>query len=141
VTEIQISGHDYRWRMPTRTGDVSLYRQTGSEQAELWLPANRRIRLVLNSDDFIYRFEIPALGVREMAVPGVPMMAELHTPDAGRYELTGDGMELKGDQMCGFRHQSLKGRVRIAAPAEYRAWLEAQGRLTAGTGSATGRGS
>ena len=70
----------------------------------------------LNSRDFIYSFTIPAAGIREVAVPGIPMSAEFTTGQPATFELL-------GDQFCGFSHENLIGTVIVENDARFSEWL------------------
>lgn len=77
VLEIEVTGDKFYWhfRYPGRDGIVgSLDDIVGSR--ELIVPLNRQIRLRLRSLDYIYVFEFPPLGIREIAVPELQYSVE-----------------------------------------------------------------
>jgi heme/copper-type cytochrome/quinol oxidase subunit 2 len=77
VLEIEVTGDQFYWkfRYPGRDGIVGSTDDIVSSE-ELIVPLNRQIRLQLRSLDYIYVFEIPPLGIREIAVPELQYSVE-----------------------------------------------------------------
>ena len=73
---------------------------------DLYLPDNSEVDLKLKSNDYVYTFALPKLGMQEIAVPGLDFELQFTTQG----EQT---MQLKGDQLCGFEHESLIGNVYV----------------------------
>jgi cytochrome c oxidase subunit 2 len=85
--------------------------------SELVLPANRQVDLQLRSLDVIHGFFIPAMRLKQNAVPG--MLLHVHfTPIAeGSYAIL-------CSQVCGSGHARMQARLRVVSSAEYAHWLE-----------------
>jgi len=119
---VRVTGEDFRWRIRYPGADGLLDTPDDIEgEGDVHLPADTVVTLELRSTDYIYGFRIPDFGVNEMAIPELQHSAGLFARSAGAHEL-------RGDQMCGFRHQDLLRRVIIHPPRDYSRWIEEQGR-------------
>ncbi len=102
---VEVTGDEFNWyfRYPGPDGELGTGDDRHSVQ-DLYVPANSRVDLNLKSKDYLYTFALPDLGLQEIAVPGL---------DFGLQFVTGDEetMQLLGDQMCGFAHETLIGKV------------------------------
>ena len=81
----------------------------------LHVPAGCDVHLQLRSDDYIYVFSVPALGLKEIAVPGLEHSLIFH---AGPPET----LAVQGDVMCG-RRTDHDERLMVQNPAEFESWL------------------
>jgi cytochrome c oxidase subunit 2 len=104
---IEVTGDEFNWyfRYPGHDGVLGTSDDQHSVQ-HLYLPDNARVNLKLRSNDYVYSFALPELGMKEIAVPGLSF--ELHFATQGEQTL-----ELKGDQLCGFAHETLIGKVYV----------------------------
>ena len=75
------------------------------------------IELELTSRDYIYTFALPHLDLHQVAVPDLTFALAFTSQTTGVFAFV-------GDQMCGFEHESLNGRVVIESPAAFVDWLE-----------------
>ena len=64
---IEVTGRDFRWDFQV----VQPERAAGRYSRTLPLPAGVRVDWKLTSDDYIYTFSSPDLGIRELAAPGL----------------------------------------------------------------------
>jgi cytochrome c oxidase subunit 2 len=84
--------------------------------SELVLPLNREVDLRLHAQDVIHGFSVPALRIKQNAVPG----ADIHihfTPTApGTYAIL-------CTQLCGLGHFRMTANLRVLPPDAYAAWL------------------
>lgn len=104
---IEVTGDEFNWyfRYPGFDGVLG----TGDDQhsvQHLFLPDGARVKLKLNSNDYVYTFTLPEIGVKEIAVPGLSFELNFTTQE----EQT---LQLKGDQLCGFAHETLIGKVYV----------------------------
>jgi cytochrome c oxidase subunit 2 len=74
---IVLTGRAGRWHADTR-GRVSV-------AGDIRLPAGEDVELTLRSEDYVYTFSVPALGLNEVAVPEIPATRAIHTPRSGSY--------------------------------------------------------
>jgi len=104
---IEVTGDEFNWhfRYPGPDGILGNSDDRHSVQ-DLFLPANSKVDLKLASNDYVYMFSLPELGMKEIAVPGLSFELHFTTQD----EQT---LQLMGDQMCGFAHESLIGKVYV----------------------------
>ncbi len=104
---IEVTGDEFNWyfRYPGPDGLLGTGDDRHSVQ-HLYLPDNSEVDLKLKSNDYVYTFALPELGMKEIAVPGLDFELQFTT----RGEQT---MQLMGDQLCGFEHESLIGNVYV----------------------------
>lgn len=125
ILTVEVTGFDYNWhiRYPGPDGQLG----TGDDiwsLRNLHLPADAAVELRLLSRDFLYNFWLPEYSVYEIAVPDVPMVARFRTDSPGETELL-------GDQMCGFSHEDLIGRLVVQDTEAFQVWQETQESLSA----------
>lgn len=77
VVEIEVTGEEFFWtfRYPGKDGVCGTPDDFVLPE-KLIVPLNRQVRLQLKSIDYIYVFEIPPLGIREIAVPDLEYSVE-----------------------------------------------------------------
>ena len=104
---VEVTGDEFNWyfRYPGPDGELGTSDDRHSVQ-NLYLPTNSQVELKLNSNDYIYNFTVPDLDLQEIAVPELDFGLQFSTTD----EQT---LELLGDQMCGFAHETLIGKVYV----------------------------
>ena len=86
---------------------------------ELHLPMGQTANLILQSDDVIHSFWIPALGGKRDAFPAHTNYIWMTPNSLG---------EFPGQcyQLCGYSHGNMRERAIIQSPADFQAWLTAQ---------------
>ena len=82
----------------------------------LHAPAGRPLVIELRSRDLLYTFGIPRLDIKEIAVPDLVYTVEFTPASPGTFVL-------RGDQLCGYRHESLIGELVVESPVELERWL------------------
>ena len=104
---VEVTGDEFNWyfRYPGPDGELGTSDDRHSVQ-DLYLPVNSVVHLDLKSNDYVYTFALPDLDLQEIAVPGLDFGLQFSTND----EQT---MQLLGDQMCGFAHETLIGKVYV----------------------------
>lgn len=114
---LSVRGAEFQWHVRYPGLDGQLGNADDFEGiGDLHVPSGVLVRISLDSDDFIYGFRIPAFAVNKMVVPDVDFEATFRAEAPGEFELL-------GDQMCGFRHDSLKRRVVVHESRAYGRWL------------------
>lgn len=115
---IQITGEEYTWQFRYPGPDNSLHTDDDiiKQGKELHLPRGIEIELELTSRDYIYTFALPHLDLHQVAVPDLTFALAFTPPTTGVFAFV-------GDQMCGFEHESLNGRVVVESPAAFVDWL------------------
>lgn len=117
---LRMTGAEMAWQLRYAGPDGRL--DTPDDVAgrkEIHLAAGRATRLLLTSRDLLYTLSIPNCRVHEIAVPELEFAIDLPELPAGEFPFA-------GDQMCGFQHDILFGRVIVHPPGEFDAWLKQQ---------------
>ncbi len=115
---IHISGEEFTWQFRYSGPDGVLHTADDIVKPgqELHLPLGVAAELELTSRDYIYTFALPHLDLRQVAVPDLTFSLAFTPQTTGAFPFV-------GDQMCGFAHESLNGRVVVESPAAFVAWL------------------
>jgi cytochrome c oxidase subunit 2 len=87
--------------------------------AELHLPLDRPVKLLLRSKDVLHDFTVPQFRVKMDMVPGMVTYLWLTPTKAGAYEIL-------CEELCGMGHFAMRGRVIVDNADDYAAWLAAQ---------------
>lgn len=115
---VEVTGNEYNWyfRYPGVDGKLGTDDDKFSER-NLYLPDNANVTLNLKSDDYVYNITLPDIGIKEIAVPELNFSMNFKTKDEATWEF-------KGDQFCGFSHETLIGEVFIRDQASdvFYAW-------------------
>ena len=116
---IEARGSDRDWNFSYFGPDGTLdtaddVKSTG----ELSLPLGAEVVIDLRSDDFIYAFSCPDLGLKEIAVPDLEFSLSFTAERPGEFNLL-------MDPMCGFRLPpgETMGRIKVASASEFHQWL------------------
>ncbi len=83
----------------------------------LVLPAGREVDLRIRSLDVIHGFFIPAMRLKQNAVPGLVLHIHFTPIAAGTYPIL-------CTQVCGLGHQRMQAQLRVLSAASYRQWLQ-----------------
>jgi len=84
--------------------------------SQLVLPVGREVDLALHSTDVIHGFSIPALRLKQNAVPGETVHIHFTPTLPGEYAIL-------CTQVCGSGHFRMNATLRIVPLAEFNAWL------------------
>ncbi|RAH36725.1 cytochrome c oxidase subunit II [Halomonas sp. SL1] len=132
--EVMITGQQWRWRYEYRDEEVAFLsslatprEQIAGQQAKgehyllevdrpLVLPVDRKVRLLLTSDDVIHSWWVPELGVKQDAIPGFVNENWVRINEPGIYR--GQCAEL-----CGRDHGFMPVVVEAVEPERFDAWL------------------
>lgn len=117
---IRVVGRDFYWRFtyPGPDGAIGTDDDVVARQ-DLHVPLHHPVRLELTSDDYVYSFRAPELGLLESAIPELLFTIYFVPEEPGRYEL-------EVDPMCGlsFAHDNDVMGMMVVEPAkDVRAWL------------------
>lgn len=106
--EIYVVGKQWMWKFQHLEGQ--------REAAELHIPIDRPIKLVMTSQDVIHSFYIPAFRVKQDVLPGRFTTLWFEATNAGEYHLF-------CSEYCGTSHAEMGGRIIAMEPATYQQWL------------------
>ena len=85
-------------------------------QGELHVPLDRQVHFKMHAQDVIHSFWVPEWRIKKDNVPGITTTA-IVTPDKlGTYELI-------CTELCGFGHASMRAKVVVETPADFRKWV------------------
>jgi cytochrome c oxidase subunit 2 len=85
----------------------------------LVVPVGKKVRLVLTANDVIHAWMVPALGVKQDAIPGFVRDTWFRADKIGTYR--GNCAEL-----CGKDHAFMPIVVEVKSPEDYQAWVDAK---------------
>jgi cytochrome c oxidase subunit II len=86
---------------------------------EMVVPVGRPVIVQLTAKDVIHSFGVPAMRVKQDAIPGMMIPLWFTPTQTGDYEIV-------CSQLCGLGHYRMRGILRVVTEAEYRAWLAEQ---------------
>jgi cytochrome c oxidase subunit 2 len=87
--------------------------------SELVLPVGREVDLRLRSLDVIHGFFIPAMRLKQNAVPGLVLHVHFTPIAVGIYPIL-------CSQVCGSGHARMQAELRVVSPSAYQDWLKAK---------------
>jgi cytochrome c oxidase subunit II len=134
---IKVTGYQWKWRYDYLGENVSFYSDlaTPREQIEnkaqkgenyllevdrpLVVPVAKKVRLLLTANDVIHGWYVPALGVKQDAIPGFvrDTWFKIDAPGIYRGQCT---------ELCGKDHGFMPVVVEALPEEKYHAWLAAQ---------------
>jgi len=82
---------------------------------QLHVPVNRRIVLLMRSQDVIHSFFVPAFRLKQDAVPGMTTRYAFTVDRSGTFEIA-------CAELCGLGHYRMKGLVTVHEEAEFERW-------------------
>lgn len=87
--------------------------------AELRLPVNKPVKVLLRSKDVLHNFYVPQFRAKMDLVPGLVSYTWFTPTRTGRFELL-------CAEYCGVAHFNMRGHVVVVEPDEFDQWLAAQ---------------
>ncbi|HEX5794076.1 MAG TPA: cytochrome c oxidase subunit II, partial [Rheinheimera sp.] len=89
------------------------------QRNELVLPLNQPVKVWLRSKDVLHNFAVPQFRVKMDLVPGMVTYLWFTPKREGSFDIM-------CEELCGVAHYAMRGKVRVAAEADYQQWLAAQ---------------
>jgi cytochrome c oxidase subunit 2 len=90
--------------------------------AEMAIPVNREIHLLMHSKDVGHSFYVPELRVQQDFVPGLDVSVHFTATKVGKYEIV-------CTQLCGLGHYNMKAYLEVKSQEDYDAWIKQQAAL------------
>jgi cytochrome c oxidase subunit II len=90
--------------------------------AEMAIPVNREIHLLMHSKDVGHSFYVPELRVHQDFVPGLDLSIHFTATKIGRYEIV-------CTQLCGLGHYNMKAYLSVMSQDDYANWLKKEAAL------------
>lgn len=109
--EVEVHAKQWAWEFD--------YDDAGFAADELHIPVDQRVHLIINSNDAIHSLWLPALGIKQDAVPGRPTEAYVTATQTGTYGVL-------CAELCGFGHTIMTSSVVVSTQAELDAWMQQQ---------------
>jgi len=108
ANEIYIVGKQWMWKIQHSTGQ--------REINELHVPAGRKIKLIMTSEDTIHDFFIPAFRIKADVLPGKYTTEWFEATKPGTYHLF-------CAEYCGMNHSGMIGSIIVMQPTDFDNWL------------------
>jgi cytochrome c oxidase subunit 2 len=90
--------------------------------AEMAIPTNKEIHLLMHSKDLGHSFFVRELRVQQDFVPGLDVSLHFTATKVGKYEIV-------CTQLCGLGHYNMKAYLEVMSPEDYDAWLKKEAAL------------
>lgn len=117
---IAVHAKQFEWNVTYAGADAELGTADDfSQRNQLHLPVDRDVLLVLTAEDVIHSFWVPALRLKQDAVPGMTIRAWVRPTVTGQFEL---GCA----ELCGMGHYKMRARVFVDAGDAFDTWLMQQ---------------
>ncbi|HEY8671055.1 MAG TPA: cytochrome C oxidase subunit II [Terriglobales bacterium] len=87
--------------------------------AEMAIPVNREVRLLMHSKDVSHSFYVPALRIHQDFVPGLDLQLHFTATTIGRYEIV-------CSQLCGLGHYNMKAYLSVLSQEDFDNWIKKQ---------------
>ena len=90
--------------------------------AEMAIPVNRDIHLLMHSKDVGHSFFVPELRIQQDFVPGLDLSMHFTATKIGRYEIV-------CTQLCGLGHYNMKAYLSVLSQKDFDAWMKKEAAL------------
>ena len=85
--------------------------------AELAIPVNREVHLLMHAKDVNHSFYVRELRIQQDFVPGLDLSLHFTANTTGRYEIV-------CTQLCGLGHYNMKGYLTVLSQEDFDTWLK-----------------
>lgn len=85
--------------------------------AELGIPVNKEVHLLMHSKDVGHSFFVRELRIQQDFVPGLDVSVHFTANKVGRYEIV-------CTQLCGLGHYNMKAYLNVMSQPDFDAWLK-----------------
>jgi cytochrome c oxidase subunit 2 len=106
---VWVVGKQWMWKIEHANGR--------REIDELHLPLGRPVKVVLATEDVIHSFWLPAMRLKQDAVPGRYTTMSFTPTRTGTFDL-------RCSEYCGTDHARMAGTVTVMTPQDFARWLE-----------------
>ena len=106
--EVQVSAQKWSWSFTYPNGYID---------PDLHVPVDRAVRLVMQSEDVIHSFFVPAFRIKMDVVPGRYTKTWFRATDPGEYVIF-------CTEYCGTGHSDMLSTVVVHPPGEFENWLD-----------------
>jgi cytochrome c oxidase subunit 2 len=109
--DVHVLAKQWMWKVEHSNG--------AREINELHVPINQPVRLIMQSQDVIHSFFVPAFRMKQDVVPGRDNQTWFQATKLGTFHLL-------CAEYCGTDHSVMRGRIVVMRLEEYAAWLARQ---------------
>lgn len=121
--EVEMTAHQWFWRAEYPEQGVTM------EVADrIVLPADRPIRIEVESADVIHSFHAPELGLKQDAIPGQRNVLATEITEPGEYRLY-------CAEYCGRGHSKMRATIEVVPPEEFPGRLDERANESSSEGS------
>lgn len=106
--EIHVIGRQWSWTFQYDNGKTTV--------AELYVPVNRPVKLVMTSEDVIHSFFVPNFRVKQDVVPGMYTSVWFEATIPGKHQVF-------CAEYCGTSHSGMLAKVIALEENDWKAWL------------------
>jgi cytochrome c oxidase subunit 2 len=106
-----------QWSWLFRYGD-------GIEETKLRVPVGKPVKLLITSEDVIHSFYVPALRIKQDAVPGMQTYLWFQATEPGTFDIL-------CAQYCGLEHAQMHTQLVVLKEDEFAKWYESTKKKTA----------
>ena len=85
--------------------------------AEMAIPVNKEIHLLMHAKDVRHSFYVPALRIHQDFVPGLDLSIHFTATKIGKYEIA-------CSQLCGLGHYSMRAYLNVMSREDFDDWLK-----------------
>lgn len=85
--------------------------------AEMAIPVNKEVRLLMHAKDVSHSFYVPALRIHQDFVPGLDLQLHFTATKVGRYEIV-------CSQLCGLGHYNMKAYLSVLSQQDFDEWMK-----------------
>ena len=108
AVEVYVVGKQWMWKIQHSTGQ--------REINELHVPAGKKIKLIMTSEDVIHDFFVPAFRLKTDVLPGRFTTQWFEATKPGTYHLF-------CAEYCGMNHSGMIGSIVVMQPTQFDNWL------------------
>ncbi|GAC1667780.1 MAG: cytochrome c oxidase subunit II [Candidatus Acidiferrum sp.] len=87
--------------------------------AEMAIPVNKEIHLLMHAKDVSHSFYVPALRIHQDFVPGLDLSMHFTATKVGKYEIV-------CSQLCGLGHYNMRAYLEVMSPQDFEDWQKQQ---------------
>ena len=84
--------------------------------AEMAIPVNKEVHLLMHAKDVGHSFYVPELRVQQDFVPGLDVSLHFTATKVGKYEIV-------CTQLCGLGHYNMKAYLEVMSQEDFNSWL------------------
>jgi cytochrome c oxidase subunit 2 len=113
--EVRVTAQRWSWSFD--------YPADGISTAELVVPVDRPVKLVMSSVDVIHSFYVPAFRIKRDVLPNRYTVLWFRAEELGEYDVL-------CAEYCGTKHSAMLAKVRVLSERGYQDWIDSGGGMS-----------